>query len=466
METQIVKLQKEQNLPLDSSLEVNKFQRDLDEVIQDYRRQQRRIHDLVNSLSFLLRSFKNLNQFLEFVPMVLVRITAASAGGIVIFKKTGQLQFKYSYTERDVAPSLKEVLENVFTAEEPAHNALLGCAYRAEIERQLATKLSDMFVFESFPIVMPEGEERGRLYIVRRETTTSELGIDDRNKLIPSIADQTAMAISHAELSLELRRRERLDREVEIGAEIQERLLPKQCPDIAGIEIAAITRNANRVSGDYYDFIPAQFDILSKEDRQSKKWSIAIGDVMGKGVPAGLLATMARGMLRTEVLNGHSPARILEHLNRVMYADLENSNRFITLFYCEYDPPTRALSYSNAAHNPPLWWQRADDRLVKLEDTQGMLIGLDVESCYTEATVRLASGDAICYYTDGVTDALNAFGERFEEDNLLFAFRNCCHRHTTAQAILDGTIAAIQAFVGDDVDFPTDDLTLLVLKVL
>ena len=118
---------------------------------------------------------------------------------------------------------------------------------------------------------------------------------------------------------------------------------------------------------------------------------------MGKGVPAGLIMTMTRGMLRAEVLNRHSPARVLQHLNQVMYADLENSHRFVTLFYSEYDPETTILSYSNAAHHPPMLWQAASNSIVNL-DTLGMLIGLEVDSEYNEAQVKLHPGDTIIYH--------------------------------------------------------------------
>lgn len=98
--------------------------------------------------------------------------------------------------------------------------------------------------------------------------------------------------------------------------------------------------------------------------------AIVIGDVMGKGVPAGLLMTMTRAMVRAEALNRHSPARVLQHLNRAMYSDLENSNRFISLFYSEYDPRSHRLCFSNAAHNPTLWWQ-ARTREIQPLDTEG-----------------------------------------------------------------------------------------------
>ena len=87
---------------------------------------------------------------------------------------------------------------------------------------------------------------------------------------------------------------------------------------------------------------------------------------MGKGVPAGLIMTMTRGMLRAEVLNRHSPAHIMRHLNRVMYADLENSNRFVSMFYSEYDPQQQTLCFTNAAHNPPLLWRQSNRHFGKI----------------------------------------------------------------------------------------------------
>ena len=184
---------------------------------------------------------------------------------------------------------------------------------------------------------------------------------------------------------------------------------------------------------------------------------------MGKGVPAGLIMTMTRGMLRAEVLNGHSPARILQHLNRVMYADLENSSRFVTLFYSEYDPTTQILTYSNAAHNPPLYWQAATDRILRL-DTQGMLIGLDADSQYEEAQVQLHQGDTIIYYTDGFTDAANQDGERFNEDNLIYTFHTACQQRLTSQATLDYIVSTINTFMGID-QANGDDMTMVVMKV-
>jgi sigma-B regulation protein RsbU (phosphoserine phosphatase) len=335
------------------------------------------------------------------------------------------------------------------------------------IEDRVKAELDYKIQLFSTPILV-KNIERGRLYIFSSNPEYD--WTQTRKKLVQLVADQTAVAISNNELTDQLRQKERQDRELEIASEIQSHLLPNKCPRIKGLDIAAACKTANRIGGDYYDFIPTNYDKRGRErPLDSKKkgiavpWSIVIGDVMGKGVPAGLIMTMTRGMLRAEILNRHSPARILEHLNRVMYADLENSHRFVTLFYSEYDPENNILSFSNAAHNPPLLWHAATKSIEKLE-TQGMLIGLDTDSKYEDAQIQLEPGDVIIYYTDGFTDAVNQHGERFDEENLCLAFEWACQYCKSSQEILDYLFGQVRQFIGSE-NGNGDDMTLVVMRV-
>jgi sigma-B regulation protein RsbU (phosphoserine phosphatase) len=307
--------------------------------------------------------------------------------------------------------------------------------------------------------------ERGWLYVLSRDPEYS--WTETRQKLVRLVADQTAVAIDNDELAVELRKKERLDQELEIGAEIQRRLLPRQCPNVPGAVLAARCKPANRVGGDYYDFIPTnhnQFKSNLNSSKEDARWALVIGDVMGKGVPAGLIMTMLRGMLRGEVLHGNSAAGILQNLNRVMYADLENSHRFVTLFYSEYNPRTRLLSYSNAAHNPPLWWHAATKTVTRL-DTMGMLIGLDANSQYENGEAQLEPGDTVIYYTDGLTDAAAAGGDRFDEDNFVTSFNAACRYCNGPQEIVDYLFDKVQNFIGSERQ-NTDDMTMVVLQIL
>ncbi|MEY4518757.1 MAG: hypothetical protein RLZZ499_1356, partial [Cyanobacteriota bacterium] len=312
--------------------------------------------------------------------------------------------------------------------------------------------------------ILVKNIEQGRLYVFSTEADYN--WTPTRRKLTQLVADQTAVAIANHELTVELRSKERQDRELEIASEIQLRLLPSKCPQIKGLTIAAKCETASRVGGDYYDFIPTNYDRLKNSQPEigsDVPWSIVIGDVMGKGVPAGLIMTMTRGMLRAEVLNRHSPAQIMRHLNRVMYADLENSHRFVSMFYSEYDPLRQTLSFTNAAHNPPLLWRKATNTLEKL-DSWGMLIGLDMESEYEDATVQLAPGDTIIYYTDGFTDAANENGDRFDEENLCLCFKWACQHLDTSAEILDHVFGQVKQFSGANKSHG-DDMTSIVMQI-
>jgi sigma-B regulation protein RsbU (phosphoserine phosphatase) len=450
----------------------------LKELVAHLHREQHKIQDLLSSLGFALRSFNNLNQFLELIPLMAARVTDADGGALILFKPNGQIRLEQLHCQESQAcHSIRKAIEKA-TREVTATSSDGGTdpasvpldALQASLDEQVTHYLGAEVQLFGTPILV-RNAERGRLYVFSQDPNYS--WTPTRQKLVRLVADQTAVAIANDELTVELRKKERLDRELEIGAEIQLRLLPRQCPQIEGIQLAAMCKTASRVGGDYYDFIPANYDQFrpKKQDgkdvtdckRASLPWSVVIGDVMGKGVPAGLIMTMTRGMLRAEVLNRHSPARILEHLNRVMYADLENSHRFVTLFYSEYDPQSRILSYSNAAHNPPLLWQ-ASTRSIQRLDTVGMLIGLEADSPYEDAQVQLALGDTIIYYTDGFTDAANQSGDRFDEERLIQAFQWACEHCSGSQEILDYLFEQVQQFIGST-NPHGDDMTLVVMQV-
>mgnify|MGYP006423862185 CR=1 FL=1 len=434
----------------------------LKELVANLRREQNKVQNLLSSLGFALRSFNNLNQFLEIIPLMAARVADADGSAILLYKGEGKITLEQVHCQgglacKDIRYRLSQVTREL---------AKKGTEVTGSLDEQIQSAFPEEIQVFGTPILV-KGKERGKVYVFTRdrayEWTLS------RQKLVQLVADQAAVAIANNDLAVEVQQKEKLDRELEVATDIQFHLLPRKYPKIKGLDIAAACRTANRVGGDYYDFIPANYDQPQNPSEAENKtgstvpWSIVIGDVMGKGVPAGLIMTMTRGMLRAEVLNHHSPAKILEHLNRVMYEDLESSHRFVTLFYSQYDPKTRCLSYSNAAHNPPLWWQAKTNTIHRL-DTLGMLVGLDTDSQYEEASIQLDEGDTILYYTDGFTDAVNAKGQRFEEENLIQSFRNAAAQEYTPEDIVQYLFDNVQAFIGEK-KHSIDDMTLVVMQV-
>ncbi|MGI0481119.1 GAF domain-containing SpoIIE family protein phosphatase [Geminocystis sp. CENA526] len=445
----------------------------LKELVASLQKEQNKIQNLLSSLSFALRSFNNLNQFLELTPLMIARVTDGEGGVLILYDKKNQVKLEQIYCQNNqyrekIVKAFETVVEDInyyqkkLEKQDIYHNQT--DSFSVLVQDKFQEKLSHFLKIFSTPILI-KNIERGRLYVFSQDS--NYLWTQTRKKLAQLVADQTAVAIANHELTVELRSKERQDRELEIASEIQSRLLPRKCPVIKGLQIAAKCETANRVGGDYYDFIPVNYDQWNESTSElsnapCEPWSIVIGDVMGKGVPAGLIMTMTRGMLRAEVLNRHSPARVLEHLNRVMYADLENSHRFVTLFYSEYDPQSQTLRYANAAHNPPLLWRKKEQKIIRL-DTDGMLIGLQSDSQYEDNFINLELNDIILYYTDGLTDAVNQNNKRFDEENLHICFDYACKNYDSSEEILNYIFRKIEEFIGVG-HKNTDDMTLIIAK--
>jgi sigma-B regulation protein RsbU (phosphoserine phosphatase) len=434
----------------------------LRQLLDSLSREQRRNQELLASLAFTLRSFTNLARFLELVPLITSRLVEAEGSLLVVFHPDGRLwrdQLQATQCERcaemlrQIASLSDDQLQSV-RAQPGGDDAAAAALLDPLIQRLLGGAQ----VFATSVVV--RSRQRGRLYVFsgRRGYSWSEV----HRRHLQLIADLTGVALENEQLQEDMRRHERLDRQLSIGAEIQAQLLPDRCPVIAGVELAARCRPAFQVGGDYYDFIPV-FPHLAGRRREQGPWALVVGDVMGKGVPAGLLMTLLRGMLRAEVLSGLPPDRILHDLNRLAQEDLDHSHRFVTLFYSDFDPRSRRLRFANAAHNPPLLWQRRSGAVDRL-DAPGPLIGLQSEAEYGCGESVLEPGDALLLYTDGVTEASGFSGDRFDEDRLLRAFHGACRSGLGAQGILDQLFERLDRFVGPDHQLE-DDASMVVLKV-
>jgi sigma-B regulation protein RsbU (phosphoserine phosphatase) len=429
----------------------------LRQLLDSLGREQRRNQELLASLAFALRSYTNLKRFLELVPLVASRLVEGDGSLLVVFHPDGRLwreQLQATPGERN-AEALRQLAA---LPDDQLRNQAGDEAVAVLLDPLIQRLLGAQQVFATSVVV--RSRQRGRLYVysAKRGYSWSEV----RRRHLQMVADLTGVALENEVLQQDRRRHERLDRQLSIGAEVQSQLLPDHCPVIDGVALAALCRPAFQVGGDYYDFIPTRPQ-LTGHRREQAPWALVMGDVMGKGVPAGLLMTLLRGMLRAEVLSGLPPDRILHDLNQLAQEDLAHSHRFVTLFYSDYDPRTRLLRYANAAHNPPLVWRRQAGRVERL-DTPGLLIGLQSEAEYGCGELQLEPGDVILYYTDGVTEASGFSGERFDEDRLLRAFHGACRAGLDAQAILDRLFARLDRFVGSDRRLE-DDASMVVLKV-
>jgi len=237
-----------------------------------------------------------------------------------------------------------------------------------------------------------------------------------------------------------------LESEMAQASRTQARLLPQSLPDMPGLDYAGLCRAARDVAGDYYDFLAVGPGRLG----------IAVADVSGKGLYAGLLMAGLQARIQTlAAVHADAVDLLAAEANRVMHASTE-TNRYATLFYGLYDDAGGTLNYVNAGHTPALLLRKGGG-LERL-GANGTVIGLVPEARYRRDAVRLEKGDVLIISTDGVTEALGANGEEFGERRLVeTALRHVGRR---AEEIRDAILQAVDDF--RDTGPLSDDVTLVV----
>jgi PAS domain S-box-containing protein len=244
---------------------------------------------------------------------------------------------------------------------------------------------------------------------------------------------------------------ERLQHDLELAQQVQAGLLPRQVPTLQGFEFAARALPARYVGGDLYDFIPSDPNACH----------IVLADIAGKGVPAALLTSTARALLRAETEHETSPANILVNVNASIYEELKQAEMFITVFFARLDARIGTLTYASAGHTETLWWRYADRSCRPLPGT-GLPLGIVADVSLDAETLLLRPGDVIVFYSDGITEAANPRDQLFGLDRLVATLRE--NWDVSASDLSQAIVQAVETF-RDGAD-RSDDLTLVVLKAL
>ncbi|SYZ73871.1 putative Phosphoserine phosphatase [Candidatus Zixiibacteriota bacterium] len=263
------------------------------------------------------------------------------------------------------------------------------------------------------------------------------------------MSNQLVTVLTNARLYADSLEKQRLDEELTMARQIQLDLLPKMAPRAETFVISARSLPSRTIGGDFYDFIPRSDGIIS----------MVIADASGKGMPAALLVTQIQAMLRSETANNTEISRILQNINGYV-VESTSSEKFVTLFYGEFDQKNQRFRYANAGHNYPI--------LVRSDGTHeclshgGILIGAFGGAIYQEATVDLHPDDLLFMYTDGLSEAQNQTEEEYGEGRIIdFIIKN---RHLPPETLIDGILRDMHNF--DQTEPPRDDTTLVVLKIL
>ncbi len=253
------------------------------------------------------------------------------------------------------------------------------------------------------------------------------------------------------EAQAQLLAQQRLQQEIELAAQVQTSLLPRGVPSLEGFDFAATALPARYVSGDMYDFILSD----------SEACHIVLADIAGKGIPAAMLTSMARALVRAETEHEDSPATILSNVNTSLYEDLTLAEVFITFLAARLNARLGTLTYANAGHTETLWWQQTS-RTCRTLPATGMPLGIDADAPILEETLTLRPGDVLVFYSDGITEAANPHDELLGLDRLIAILSK--HTHLPASELTQAIVEAVETFrAGAPL---SDDLTLIVLKVL
>ncbi len=194
------------------------------------------------------------------------------------------------------------------------------------------------------------------------------------------------------------------EQELERAREIQSSLLPKEIPQLAGFEVAGQWQPALTVSGDYYDVLRLD----------GQRLGICIADVAGKGVSAALLMANVQAAVRAFAGSSGSPAEMCRKVNALLHGNVA-TGKFVTFLYGVLDAETRTFRYSNAGHLPPIVFSNGDARTVS---GGGAVLGVFPSWEYEDATISLEKGDRLLLFTDGITEAMDASGQEFEETGI------------------------------------------------
>lgn len=354
-------------------------------------------------------------------------------------------------SDRSAAPDPGRIDPVPIPPGDPLETVLLSSGGPVEVsELKLTSEALSQLRAAGVELIVPligQGELLGVLYLGPR-LSDQPYSTDDR-KLLASLASQVAPAMKVAQLvqeqQEEAKERERLQQELQVAALIQQTLLPKELPSIAGWQVDAFYRPARAVGGDFYDFIPLDDGRLG----------VVIGDVTDKGIPAALVMASTRSMLRAAAQRGSSPGAVLAKVNESLVPEIPPA-MFVTCLYAIFDTDAGEVVFANAGHNLP--YVRSGDSVRELRAT-GMPLGLMSGMPYDEHTYTMSHGEVMVLTSDGITEAHNPEGEMYGFSRLMGQVGATTKKHDVISALIED----LERFSGPDKE-QEDDITLVVVR--
>ena len=297
------------------------------------------------------------------------------------------------------------------------------------------------------PVPSPEGTPRALLVAGKHEAHGFKQG---EIRSLSGFANQVGLAMEHARLLIEMVESERRKNELEFARQMQLDLLPRDPPEVPGLEIADRSNPATEVGGDYFDYLHLP----------SGNLGVVFGDVAGHGMTAGLIMAMAKSAVHTQVRADGRPGQLLPRLGEVLL-EMSAPNQYMTMVFAEFDLNHGSLAYLNAGHHFPLHYQAASGAVEFLEST-GPPLGLLPTPPGEAQTRELGLGDVLAFYSDGLVEAFNENDQDFGIQRLgdIVAARS----EQPAATIVEDIFSSVRRFTGDRPWH--DDATIVIVRIL
>ncbi len=329
----------------------------------------------------------------------------------------------------------------------PAHTTLTDASLtRLELHTVVAIPIDKLPVIEALDVTVAarQTELLGVLYLDSRAPSSAFSALD--REVLRSLAREAATVVENARLFSAARAKARLDHEIEIASQIQQKLLPKILPNLPYMAVTGSTLACHSVGGDCFDVI----------ELSGGRHGFFVGDVSGKGISAALLATLLQGIFFTTASMDMPLPTVFSRVNKYL-VERSGDDRYATVFYGVLDESGH-FEYVNAGHVPPLILRRSG--AIEGLASGNLPVGMFDEAEFACASADLREGDFLVIYTDGVSEAANIHSELFEESRLRTVLEH--FKGQEVEEIAEAIRAGVREFTAGAPQ--SDDVTILAIQ--
>lgn len=396
----------------------------------------------LQNFSALISQVFDLNELADTVTDVTLRVSNADSAWIIWLEK-GDVK---PVSTKNISLTDSSLISGIIISQ----NSLSAIKSTTVLNLSKNIKAGELSEKYFNIIVSPlKSHSRTKGFLVAARKNNFSFDEEDR-MAVNTFSEYASVAIENSKLVEESIEKERLERELEVAREMQQKILPQATPQIGNIQISTVFIPAFEVGGDYYDFFEIKGD----------KLGFTIADVSGKGISAAFIMAEIKGIFESLSRLLNNPKEILIEANQILKKSL-NRKSFVSAIYGIVDPETERLNISRAGHTPIILVR--DDKIEYFKPS-GIGLGLDFSKNFgttlEELEFKLKEGDTIILYTDGITEAKNREMEDFGTSRLeKVIFEN---RNNKIDEISKNIISEVTMFSQNNRQH--DDITLVILR--